>query len=204
MSDAAGGLWFPYHCLEMESTAASEVDGGNNTQGAIPVAKILSSVLGIAILFSGVSTAAVSLGFLWATRSEALPGTYHAAGAWGSSTLALSANHTFTQDVQFMEYDEPSVPPYRQHPTKHELIEGRWEERGRDPKFFFDRRLLIKPLILLGPWDQGRVVDSFEGAYGPVMLSGLGIEGYGSRHRVSEVTAILSVNMPLHVLTAGE
>jgi hypothetical protein len=37
-------------------------------------------------------------------------------------------------------------------------------------------RLLIKPLILLGPWEQGRAVDSFEGAYGPVMLSGLGIE----------------------------
>jgi len=160
----------------MESTAANEIDGVNNTQGRLPLAKIVLSVLGIAVLFSGVLTAAMSLWLLWGTRSEALPNTYRAAGVWGSSTLTLRANHTFTQDVQFMEYDEPSVPPYRQHPTKHQFIEGRWEERGRDPKFFFDRRLVIKPLILLGPWEQGRIVDSFEGCYGPVMLSGLGIE----------------------------
>lgn len=176
MSDLGDCVWFPYHSFDMESTAASEIERGNNTQRRIPLAKILSSVLGIAILFSGVFTAAVSLWLHWATRSEALPGTYHAKGVWGCSTLTLRANHTFTQDVQFMEYDEPSVPPYRQHPTKHEFVEGRWEERGRDPKFLFDRRLLIKPLILLGPWKQGKVVDSFEGAYGPVMLSGLGIE----------------------------
>lgn len=53
---------------------------------------------------------------------------------------------------------------------------GRWEERGRDRYFFFDRKLLIKPLINLVPWHQGEVVDSFDGSYGPVLLSGLGIE----------------------------
>jgi hypothetical protein len=136
----------------MESTAANEIDGVNNTQGRIPLAKILLSVLGIAVLFSGVLIAAVSLWLLWATRSEALPGTYRAAGVWGSSTLTLRANHTFAQDVQFMEYDEPSVPPYRQHPTKHQFIEGRWEGRGRAPKFFFDRRLMIKVSVRSRPY----------------------------------------------------
>jgi hypothetical protein len=160
----------------MESATANEIGGVNNDRGRIPLAKILLSVLGIAVVFSGMLTAAASLWLLWATRSEALPGTYRAAGVWGSSTRTLRANQTFTQDVQFMEYDEPSVPPYRRHPTTHEVIEGRWEERDRDPKFFFDRRLMIKPLILLGQGAQGTAVDSFDGAYGPVMLSGLGIE----------------------------
>ncbi len=67
------------------------------------------------------------------------------------------------------------MPPYRQHPTKHEVIQGRWEDRGRDRNFFFDRQLLIKPLINLAPWHPGEVSDKFEGSYGPVRLSGLGI-----------------------------
>ena len=160
----------------MNVTSANELGGRDNSRGRIPATNILLSILVGAVVFAVALTAAVSLWLLWATRSEALPGAYHATGVWGSSTLTLRADRTFTQDVQFMEYDEPSVWPYRQHPTKHAFIEGRWEERGRNPEFFFDRRVLIKPLILLGPWAHGRVVDSFEGAYGPVMLSGLGIE----------------------------
>jgi hypothetical protein len=82
-------------------------------------------------------------------------------------------DHTFTQEVQFMDYDQPSVPPHRQHPTRHEVITGRWEEHGRD---LFDQKIVIKPLMGLAPWDQGKVFDTFECSYGPVALTGLGIE----------------------------
>jgi hypothetical protein len=71
-----------------------------------------------------------------------------------------------------MEYDQPSIAPYRQHPTRHEVIEGRWEAYGRE---LFDRKISINPIVGIAPWDQGKVYD-FEGAYGPVALSGLGIE----------------------------
>ena len=160
----------------MNSVPANELEGVNNSRGRLPVAKILLSMLTVSVVLGLAFTAAVSLWLRWATRSEALPGIYRASGVWGSSTLTLRADHTFTQDVQFVEYDEPSASPYRQHPTKHAVIEGRWEDRGRDRDFFFDRKLLIKPLINVGPWHHGEVVDSFDGSYGPVLLSGLGIE----------------------------
>jgi hypothetical protein len=120
-----------------------------------------------------VATLTITAFWRWETRSDHIPGIYHATGVWGSSTLTLRADHTFKQEVQFMGYDEPSVWPYRQHPTRHEVIGGRWEELGRD---FFDQRLLIERLIGLGPWRQGDVFDRFECSYGPVALSGLGIE----------------------------
>jgi hypothetical protein len=110
---------------------------------------------------------------LWETRIAAVPGSYQVSGVWGYSTLTLHANHTATQEVQFMEYDQPSVPPYKQHPTRRAIVQGRWEERGRD---WFDRKLVISSVMALGPWDQGRVYSNFECSYGPVMLSGLGIE----------------------------
>jgi hypothetical protein len=160
----------------MNSTMANELKGVNHGIGRLPGAKTLLSILVVAVVFAIASTTVVSLWLFWATRSEALPGTYHTAGVWGASTLKLRTDHTFTQDVQFMEYDESEVLPDRQHPTKHEVIEGHWEEDGRDPGFFLDRKLLIKPLINLGPWHHGEVSGEFEGSYGPVMLSGLGIE----------------------------
>ena len=110
---------------------------------------------------------------LWATRIAAIPGAYRSSGVWGNSTLTLRADHTVTQEVQFMEYDQPSVPPYKQHPTQHKIVQGHWEERGRD---WFDRKLVISSLVALGPSDQGRIQGNFECSYGPVMLSGLGIE----------------------------
>ena len=72
-----------------------------------------------------------------------------------------------------MEYDKPEVPPYRQHPTRHEVVQGRWEERGRD---WFDRKFVLSSFMSLAPHDQGRVYTDFECSYGPVMLSGLGVE----------------------------
>jgi len=118
-------------------------------------------------------TCVMSASLLWGTRPAALPGSYRASGVWGHSTLTLLADHTATQEVQFMEYDQPSVPPYKQHPTQHAIVQGHWEERGRD---WFDRKLVITSVMALGPWDQGRVYSDFECSYGPVMLSGLGID----------------------------
>ena len=118
-------------------------------------------------------TCMISALLLWATRIANVPGSYQATGAWGHSTLTLRADHTGTQEVQFMEYDQPSVPPYKQHPTRHEFVQGHWEERGRD---WFDRKLVISPIMELDSGVQGRVYSDFECSYGPVMLSGLGIE----------------------------
>jgi hypothetical protein len=140
---------------------------------AFKVARVFFLLLVITFAFGLVSTLTLTTLWCWETRSDHLPGIYHAAGVWGSSTLTLRADHTFTQEVQFMDYDEPSVPPYRQHPAKHEVIAGRWEERGRD---LFDQKLLLERLIALGPFHQGEVFDQFECSYGPVQLTGLGIE----------------------------
>lgn len=118
-------------------------------------------------------TCMISALLLRATRIANVPGSYKATGVWGYSTLTLRADHTATQEVQFMEYDQPSVPPYKQHPTQHAFVQGRWEERGRD---WFDRKLVISSIMALDPGVQGRVYSDFECSYGLVMLSGLGIE----------------------------
>jgi hypothetical protein len=117
--------------------------------------------------------AVVSASLLRGSRIAAVPGSYKVTGVWGYSTLTLHADHTATQEVQFMEYDQPEAPPYKQHPTRHAVVQGRWEERGRD---WFDRKLVISSLMGLAPWDQGKVNTDFKCSYGPVMLSGLGIE----------------------------
>lgn len=116
---------------------------------------------------------ALSAFLLWETRSAALPGTYRVSTVWGYSTLTLRTDHTLTQEVQFTEYDEPEVPPYKQHLTRHAVVQGRWEERGRD---WFSRKFVMSSFMSLAPYDQGRVYTEFECSYGPVMLSGLGIE----------------------------
>lgn len=131
--------------------------------------KAFLCLLGAALALPAVMIALL----LWGTRIAAVPGTYQTTGVWGYSTLILRTDHTVTQEVQFMEYDQPSVPPYKQHPTQHAIVQGRWEERGRN---WFDRKLVISSLMALGPVDQGRTYRDFECSYGPVMLSGLGIE----------------------------
>src|SRR3954471_2294412 len=70
---------------------------------------LLGAVLGVIAVMSALA--------LWETRVAAIPGSYHVTGVWGYSTLALHMDHTVTQEVQFLEYDQPSVPPYKQHPT---------------------------------------------------------------------------------------
>jgi hypothetical protein len=128
---------------------------------------MVSGVLGVTVLLSAL--------LAWGTRVSAVPATYGASGVWGHSTLTLRADHTATQEVQFMEYDQPSVAPYKQHPVQHAIIQGRWEERGR-ANDWFERRLVISSLMALGPYDHGQIYSGFECSYGPVMLSGLGIE----------------------------
>lgn len=164
---------FPCYYSELtNSETVTEIED----RSTAALVKILLAALGIALVFAAVSTTVLCGWWWWGTRREALPGAYYAAGVWGSSKLTLRADHTFVQDVQFMEYDEPEAWPYRQHPTKHEVIQGSWEDHGRDQHFPFERELVIKPLINLGPWQHGEVSSSFEGSFGPVMLSGLGIE----------------------------
>lgn len=109
----------------------------------------------------------------WETRSAAIPGVYHADGVWGKSTLTLRADRTFTQEVQFMEYDEPEVAPYPRHVTLQKTISGRWEEHGRS---IFDQNISIRPFISLEHGDQGKTYEVFQASFGPVALTGLGIE----------------------------
>jgi len=94
----------------------------------------------------------------WETRRAAIPGIYHADGVWGTSTLVLRADHTFTQEVQFREYDQPSVAPYPMHVTLHKMISGRWEEYGRS---IFDQNIGIRPFISLLQIDQGKTSVSY-------------------------------------------
>jgi hypothetical protein len=109
----------------------------------------------------------------WETRSGAIPGVYHADGVWGKSTLILRADRTFTQEVQFMEYDQPSVAPYPRHVTFQKTISGRWEEHGRS---IFDQNIGVRPFIALEQSDRGKMYEVFLGSFGPVALTGLGIE----------------------------
>src|SRR5215813_3996007 len=77
---------------------------------------LFGAVLGVTCVMSAL--------LLWGTRIAAFPGSYRATWVWGYSTLTLRADHTATQEVQFMEYDQPSVPPYKQHPTQHAIVQG--------------------------------------------------------------------------------
>lgn len=132
---------------------------------------LLSCISG---LVAGVGLSLIfAASLLWRTRAEALPGSYRVTTVQGSSTLTLRPDHTFTQEVRFMEYDKPEVFPYRQHPTRYEVISGRWKQLGRDG---FDQRILLTQLMSLAPWDEGKIYNNFEASYGPVALTGLGIE----------------------------
>ncbi|HVR26512.1 MAG TPA: hypothetical protein VMU26_24695 [Candidatus Polarisedimenticolia bacterium] len=117
----------------------------------------------------------------WETRRAAIPNIYQAAGVWGTSTLVLRPDHTFTQEVQFMEYDRPSVAPYPRQVTLHKTISGRWEEYGRSIALSSIRTLASSPSFLhffisLYQRDQGEAHEVFLGSFGPVALTGLGIE----------------------------
>lgn len=109
---------------------------------------------------------------MWQTRKSAIAGAYHASGVWGESSLTLNPDHSFTQSVKFMEYDQPIVAPYRRHVVSQRSISGHWEERGRD---YFDQTIELRPFISLIKDDRGKQLDRFQTAFGPVGWA-LGIE----------------------------
>jgi hypothetical protein len=104
---------------------------------------------------------------LWETRKAAIPGVYHVTSAWGSSTLTLRADHSFTQEVEPLD-------EYTGKRLERQVISGRWEEYGRR---YLDQRIGIELFIWLGSPDSGKIYnDEFQLSYGPVSLTGLGIE----------------------------
>jgi hypothetical protein len=129
---------------------------------------IKKAILGVIV---AVAILAVSY-LLWATRRDAIPGVYHAEGVWGKSTLTLRPDHSFTQDVQFMDYDDPSTPPYPQHPTLHKVNSGQWVGLGRS---YFEQKIEVKPFVSLMKNDKGKTYDVFPLSFGPVGFA-LGIE----------------------------
>jgi len=125
------------------------------------------SITALVVLAAGTSW------LTWETRRSAIPGLYRAEGVWGRSTLVLRKNHTFIQEVEFMEYDEPPIAPYPRHMTMSKSVSGTWEEYGRS---WFDQEIGMKPFISLLRLDNGKTYESFPASFGPVALTGLGIE----------------------------
>lgn len=103
---------------------------------------------------------------LWCTRAAAVVGVYKASGVWGTSTLSLNADHTFIQVIHFRN-------PYSGQPNSPKEIEGHWKNLGRNG---FSQGIELETFIGLAPWDRGKKYVSFPASYGPVALSGLGIE----------------------------
>jgi hypothetical protein len=78
----------------------------------------------------------------------------------------LRSDHTVTQELNL-------VNQYTREVAEPKVISGRWEEHGRN---LFDQEIVIKPFIGFGVADNGKVYDAYRASYGPVALSGLGIE----------------------------
>lgn len=112
--------------------------------------------------------ASAILYLLWGTRSSAIPGVYHANGVFGSSTLTLRSDHTFTQELNL-------VNEHTQQAEEPKVITGQWQELGRRNNLF-DQEIVIRPFIGFAPWNQGKIYEAYGAAYGPVALTGLGIE----------------------------
>ena len=98
---------------------------------------------------------------LWMTREAVIPGSYSAQGSWGSSTLVLRPDHTFVQETKFLGASAPMK------------INGIWTTDGRS---LLNQNLTLKPFVLLGPYHRGRIVEVMGTSFGPVLLTGLGIE----------------------------
>jgi len=95
------------------------------------------------------------------TREAVIPGSYSAQGSWGSSTLVLRPDHTFVQETKFLGASAPMK------------INGIWTTDGRS---LLNQNLTLKPFVLLGPYHRGRIVEVMGTSFGPVLLTGLGIE----------------------------
>jgi hypothetical protein len=98
---------------------------------------------------------------LWMTRKSAIPGVYRTQGSWGNSTLLLRPDHTFVQEAKFSTSSSPVQ------------ISGIWKANGRS---FLAQDLTLQPFIVLGSFHQGKTVDVMSSSFGPVLLTGRGIE----------------------------
>lgn len=98
---------------------------------------------------------------LWLTRESAVTGTYEASGSWGKSTLTLEPDHSMLQTVTLSGSNHD------------QMVKGRWESRGRE---FLDQNISLMPFIALAAQANGRKYDAFETYYGPVGLTGFGID----------------------------
>ena len=103
---------------------------------------------------------------LWRGRDNAVIGTYFASGVWGSSTLSLNADHTSVQEVHFNN-------PYTGKRYPIERVVGQWKSLGREG---FGQKIELQTFVGLAPWDRAKIYKSFPMEYGPVALSGYGIE----------------------------
>ena len=109
-----------------------------------------------------VVVAVVSVSAVWwhitaerAMEIDRLPGTYASEGVWGSSTLVMRNDHTFTQSAHFKNEisgkDEGS-----------QSVEGKWEcIRHTDS----ENELAFRPFIQLDPVDKHEVRKGFDTTY---------------------------------------
>jgi hypothetical protein len=123
--------------------------------GAEPMRTLRMTALALACL------GCIGPAVLWMTQKSAIPGAYRTQGSWGNSTLLLRPDHTFVQEGKF------STSP------SSVQISGVWRADGRN---FLVQDLTFKPFIVLGPYQRGKIVDVMSSSFGPILLTGLGIE----------------------------
>jgi hypothetical protein len=101
----------------------------------------------------------------WMTRPAAVLGHYVAQGVWGSSTLVLQSDHSFQQEVKF-------VNQYTGKSEGAKQIEGHWSYERRT---MFKQELRFTPFISPSPLNNQTVYDSFQTSYTLIGIS-YGIE----------------------------
>ena len=101
----------------------------------------------------------------WSTSASELAGTYHADGAWGSSTLILNPDHSFQQSVSFTNQ-------FNGRPDGRKTATGQWIQKRRTT---FSEAIELSSFINLSPGKNQSVVPNHEISYGALGL-GFGIE----------------------------
>jgi hypothetical protein len=101
----------------------------------------------------------------WMTRTSELPGNYTARGVWGTSSLVLRPDHTFHQEVVFLNQYTGVAEG-----TKH--VDGSWTAKDRT---LFKQNLEFNPFISPSPLNNQVVFPSFQTSYALIGI-GFGIE----------------------------
>jgi hypothetical protein len=91
----------------------------------------------------------------WSTRESALAGAYKAEGAWGSSTLVLSADHTFQQSASFTNQ-------FNGKPEGSKSTSGRWFAPNRT---LLSQKIELSSFINLSPSANQVEVRNFDTEY---------------------------------------